>query len=163
MDNSSDLFLQLHHNGCLVRLNFLNKYCIFCCVFLAQFSFGLSEQELKNSITEIESTAGRYTNLLIDPYLELARIYLGSGRLEEAEKALRQAQHLTHRDDGVYTLSQLQIVDLLTQLDMMQEKIKQAEGQQQFALQINKHNTEENSVELIPAFLKLAVSPLDTC
>lgn len=138
------------------------KYCILLCCLVAHNSFGLPETDLKNSINEIEAAQGEYTNQLIEPYIELAKIYLGTGRLDEAEKSLHRAQHLTHRDDGVYAMGQLEIVDLFTLIHLMQDKIKPAEGQQQFALQISEHNTKIDSPDLIPALLKLSQWQLET-
>jgi tetratricopeptide (TPR) repeat protein len=138
------------------------KYCILFCSLLAHDSLGLPETDLRNSITEIETEHGEYTNQLIEPYLELANVYLATGRADEAENALRRAQHLMHRDDGVYAMRQLEIVDLLTVMHLAQDKIKTAEAQQQFALQIGRHNTAENSPDLIPALLKLSQWQLET-
>lgn len=149
-------------NGVLMRPLYSYKYCILLCCLLAHNSFGLPETDLKNSINEIKAEHGEYTTQLIEPYIELAKIYLDTGRMDEAEKYLRHAQHLTHRDDGVYAMSQLEIVDLLTLIHLTQDKIKAAEGQQQFALQISRHNIKMDSPDLIPALLKRSQWQLET-
>jgi tetratricopeptide (TPR) repeat protein len=153
--------IELFERG-LMHIKKSFRYSILFCFLLAQVSFGLPETDLKNSILEIEAQHGEYASQLIEPYLELARIYMATGRMEEALTSLRRAQHLTHRDDGVYAMRQLEIIDLVTVLHLNLDEIKPAEGQQQFALQISKHNTDENNPDLVPALLKLAQWQLET-
>jgi len=138
------------------------RFCILLCCLVAQASFGMSEPELKESIDEIEAQQGEYTNQLIEPYMELAKIYLSTGRMNEAESSLRRAQHLMHRDDGVYAMRQLEVVDMFTAMHLAQDRIDSADGQQQFALQISKHNVAENSPDLVPALLRLGQWQLET-
>jgi TonB family protein len=148
----------------LTLMHLLNsfKYSILLCALLANKSFGLPETDLKNSIDEIEVEQGEYANQLIEPYLELGKVYLNTGRLDEAENSLRRAQHLMHRDDGVYAMRQLEVVELFTLLHLSQDNAKTAERQQQFALQIGRHNATENSPDLIPSLLKMSQWQLET-
>jgi tetratricopeptide (TPR) repeat protein len=123
---------------------------------VANPSTGERERQLNQLITDLEAAKGDYAPELGDPLLDLARIYVDTGRMDKARENLRRAQHLMHRQDGVHALGQLEIIDLLFDLDMQEGKFSQAENQQHFALFISEHNTGKDDPELLPALLKMA-------
>lgn len=116
----------------------------------------LTEHDYAEIITKIEEEKGQYAKELIDPNINLARIYAETGRFDMAEESLRKAQHYSHRNDGVYTMRQLEIIDLLFNLNLATGKIDHAEKQQVFSLLVSQHNIAEDSPDLLPALLKRA-------
>ncbi len=122
----------------------------------ADMGWPAQERQLKQLITDLEQAKGTYAPDLQDPLIDLARIYADTGRIDKAHETLRRAQHLMHRQDGVYALRQLEVIDLLFQLEMNDGKFPGAENQQQFALFISEHNTGADDPELLPALHKMA-------
>jgi len=115
-----------------------------------------TEREYNQMITGIESDKGPYAVELIEPIISLANIYIESNRFEKAEESLRRAQHISHRDDGVFAMRQLEIIDLLFELNLREGKIRSAERHQQFSLLVSKRNFDKDSPDSVPALLKLA-------
>jgi tetratricopeptide (TPR) repeat protein len=121
-----------------------------------------TEREYNQIITAIENDKGPYAAELIDPIISLATIYIDTDRFEKAEESLRRAQHITHRDDGVFAMRQLEVIDLLFELNLRKGEISGAESQQQFSLFVSRRNLEKDSPDLVPALVKLASWQFET-
>lgn len=74
---------------------------------------------------------------------------------EMAEDSYRRAQHITHRQGGVYAEGQLPIVDRLTAIHLKQGRILSADQQQRFSLRVAEQTYGPNSVELVPMLTRL--------
>jgi tetratricopeptide (TPR) repeat protein len=74
---------------------------------------------------------------------------------EEAEESFRRAQHISHRNGGVYNPEQLEIIDELVRLNLKQGAYSDADREQQFNLRISEQAYGKNSEELIPVLDRL--------
>ena len=78
------------------------------------------------------------------------------GKLAEAEDRFRWAQHIQHRQAGVFTIEQTESLDWLTRLHLTQNQFANADMAQRIGLRIAEHNYEYGSDSLSDAKLKAA-------
>ena len=64
-------------------------------------------------IGELVAELGEYSPMLIEPYAELARIYLLNDQPVEAIAVLEEARHVTQRNLGLFNLEQAPLLDEL--------------------------------------------------
>lgn len=105
-----------------------------------------------NKAIEItEKEHGKFHPFLFERLIIRGFLLEGSGSLKDAENAFRRAQHLTHRQYGVYSTKQLATLNYLTHLELKREKFENAHLQQRFYLIVNEKTYGTNSEDLIPA------------
>ena len=92
---------------------------------------------------------------LISILMPKASTLMSLNRTEEAREALRQAQHLTHRDDGVYSPDQLPMVNQLVKLSFQNGNVMDADQQQFFTLRVSERAFGRESEALLPTLGKL--------
>jgi len=124
--------------------------------------YELAVETYTESVSDLESQYGPFTELLIEPLLGLARGYAALNDYPQAMSASNRAQHLTHRNDGVYSLRQLEAVDMMTDFHLSLREAQKADKQQSFSLFIGEHNFDEDSPELLPALEKISNWYVDT-
>jgi len=73
----------------------------------------------------------------------------------EAEDSLRRAQHIAHRQDGVYTPRQLPIIESLAGIKIAKGEYQNADQEQRFNLKISEQAYGVASEELMPTLNKL--------
>ncbi|MEX0940980.1 MAG: tetratricopeptide repeat protein, partial [Pseudomonadales bacterium] len=112
-------------------------------------------------IEEIDRNHDGYDSVLIGPLVGLGRTYQRLGDPLSAEEALKRAQHLIHRTEGVHALSQLEIVELMTEVNLRKGEPFDADTQQKFAMHISERNFEATS-DLLPSLTRLATWYTDT-
>ncbi|MEX2489102.1 MAG: tetratricopeptide repeat protein [Pseudomonadales bacterium] len=117
--------------------------------------FNLAVEQYEKAVDEIELVDGQFTERLIEPLTGLGRSYLTLDEYELAEEALKRAQHLTHRNRGVHSLSQAPILEVLTQTFLQRDQPLKADQQQKLALYISERQYGKSSPELVPALYKL--------
>ncbi|HIG39590.1 MAG: hypothetical protein ABGY96_30485 [bacterium] len=110
----------------------------------------------KADIESTEEHIGPFAEELIDPLMGLARSYKAIGDYDSSIKASERAQHLSHRHDGVYSLRQLEMMDLLTEINLNSRQAEEADKNQLFALFIAEHNYDRDSMEILPALEKMS-------
>lgn len=115
-----------------------------------------SEKSYKQSIRIIEKHKGVYAAALLSPLRDLGSLYYNHSDYEFALNTLRRAQHITHRNDGVYSLEQLPFVDSITMLNIKTGQVKDADRQQRFYYSINVQNYGEDDPRMVPAMNKMA-------
>jgi tetratricopeptide (TPR) repeat protein len=115
-----------------------------------------SEQSYKQSIHIIESLEGAFTSELLDLHSDLGTLYYASSDFDLAIESFRKAQHITHRNDGVYSLEQLEFVDSITMLNIKTGRVEDADQQQRFYYSINVRNYGEDDPRMLPAMNKMA-------
>lgn len=92
---------------------------------------------------------------LVEPLHGLAQTYIGLGLDEDAEQALLRAQNLSHRDDGVYTLEQVEILEDIT--DLKQDiSVVRRDQQRRYHLRIHEDAFGKDDPKLVPSMLRLA-------
>lgn len=110
---------------------------------------------LEEAIVLVESAAGPFDLLLVNLLSAQGLLLRDEDQLELAEQSLRRAQHITHRQDGVYSRRQLGIVDLLTDLHLRQGLVLAADREQRFNLKISEQTYGSNSEALVPVLERL--------
>lgn len=106
--------------------------------------------DLTAAIELVETTRGPFDRQLIDLLMTKAEISRSVESFEIAEEALRRAQHIAHRHDGVYTPNQLPIVEALTYVHLEQGLVLDADREQRFNLRISEQVHGEDSAEIVP-------------
>lgn len=77
------------------------------------------------------------------------------GAFDEAEDALRHAQHISHRRQGVYAKDQLPALRLLTDVLANTGQVKDADQTQRFLLRVNEQIYGASSEEMIPSLTEV--------
>lgn len=117
--------------------------------------FDASERNFTRSIDITAGAEGQYSPMLVTSLSQLGVLHYQTQRYADSLDMLRRAQHIAHRNDGVYTLKQLSIVDWITQVNLATEQFLAADLQQRFAYRINVSNYGESDQRMIPAMSKL--------
>lgn len=119
-----------------------------------QFTEALQQYEIE--VEAIQTEHGVFNYRLIEPLMGIARIQFSQGDLEAATESIHRAQHVSHRQDGVHSLRQLEGTELLTRIFLAEDKPLLADKQQRFAYYISAQAHEPDSLEVLPALEKLA-------
>ncbi|HJL60361.1 MAG TPA: tetratricopeptide repeat protein [Pseudomonadales bacterium] len=130
--------------------------------FEANQEFELAIDAYQQQVTKAEAAFGPFSEELIDPLMGLARSYFAVSDYDAAFKTNERAQHLTHRNQGVYSIRQLEGIDLMTQIYLSQREIEMADKQQIFSLFISEHHFGKESIDLLPALAKMSMWYMDT-
>jgi tetratricopeptide (TPR) repeat protein len=77
-------------------------------------------------------------------------------KMQDAENKFRWAQHIQHRQDGVFSLGQTEVIDWLTRLHLLQNRLAAADLVQMFGLRVAESNFASGSDSLSDARLKAA-------
>lgn len=115
-----------------------------------------ARKSYESSIRLIERRNGPYASELPTVLNNLGVLYYRDADYGLATDAFRRAQHIAHRTDGVYTLTQLEFLDWLTMINLKQARIKDADRDQRFSYTINVRNYGEHDPRMLPAMNKLA-------
>lgn len=115
-----------------------------------------SETSYQKSIQIMERHQGVYAQELLTLLNNLGMLYYDSSDYDLALESFRRAQHITHRNEGVYSLGQLQFVDWITLLNIKTANTKNADTQQRFYYSINVKNYGEDNPRMLPAMNKMA-------
>jgi len=116
----------------------------------------LTALSLLDRSTELaEHTRGPFDPFLFNMLMVKASIHAEHGEWAPAKELLRRAQHIVHRDDGVYTQRQLPIIDRLTRIDLEQGDPVSADREQRFNLKISEQAYGDDSEELVPVLEKV--------
>lgn len=107
---------------------------------------------LEDSIESLALDGGPFSSRLFDPLMELAGRQLDFGLTEDAVDTLHRAQNIAHRNEGVYTPSQLRIVEILTNLALKDRAWDDANRQKKFAFFVTRHAFEDDQPEVLSAF-----------
>lgn len=118
--------------------------------------FFASVAEIENEIADLERTSGPFAPDLTNPLMELAEIQMTDGDFEGAVDTLHRAQNIMHRNEGVYTPAQLDIIRLMTNMALSDEDFDTANKQQRFAFFVSSRHLEESDPERLFAYAKLA-------
>ena len=117
--------------------------------------FRKAEKNYQQSIDVLENHVGIYTQELVSKLSRLGGLYYKTGQFDKSLEVLRRAQHIIHRQFGVFSLDQLKIIDWITQLSVRTNRLRDADVQQRYSYKISVDNYGENDVRIIPALTKL--------
>ena len=108
-----------------------------------------------SALNFMEPALPQFSPDLINIILAKASTLITMEKLDEAEQQLRRAQHITHRDDGVYTVNQLPIVKKLFEISSRTGDYLNSDKQKYLTLQILKKTYGSESTELLPTLISL--------
>ena len=103
-------------------------------------------------LDEISSEKGEFAIDLVEPLMGLGRGYLATGSLDLAEETLRRAQHISHRNEGVYSPKQFEAIELLTRIALNSNDPLEADKQQGFLFFLGVHNFD--GLEVLPVYIR---------
>ena len=109
--------------------------------------YATSIKEYERLIEHISLKSGDFSSDLFDPLLSLGRAYAASGYVEQAHDTFDRAQHITHRNEGVYSPKQFEILEIKTRLALQAGEPLEADTLQRFLFFINRHNFQD--IELL--------------
>ncbi len=92
---------------------------------------------------------------LINAVMAKALTEMALGQLEQAEDSFRRAQHITHRQDGVYSDEQMTILNYITATSLRRGDPRNADRQQLLSLSVAEKTHGPMSVELLPLLNRL--------
>jgi TonB family protein len=117
-------------------------------------------KDYKQQIEHISRKNGEFSADLFEPLLALGQAYTGTGDVELADESFDRAQHIAHRNEGVYSPKQLKILAIKTRLALQKDEPLEADRLKRFVFFINTHNLE--GLEVLPAYLDLGQWYTDT-
>ena len=115
-----------------------------------------AEQNYLECISILETQAGVFDQALIVPLTQLGTLYQDKGRLQDAVEKFQRAKHISHRNGGLYTLGQVDIVEALSELYLKLDRFDAAEREQWYRFYIYEHYWDKRTAALLPAIFKLA-------
>ena len=114
-----------------------------------------SIEALDNSMKYLDASLPQFSPQLINVIMAKASSLIGLGKFDEATQELRHAQHITHRDDGVYSATQLPIVEELFRVSYQSGEYIDADKQQFFTLRVSERAYGYDSEDLLPTLIRL--------
>jgi len=109
----------------------------------------------KRSIEITTAVEGEYSNSLQIPLRYLGKLHFQNQDYADSMQALRRAQHITHRNDGVYSLGQLNILEWITRIHLKTNSVLAADQQQRFYYKVNENNFAADDPRMIAPMAKL--------
>ena len=106
-------------------------------------------------IVAITESKGPHTTTLIEPLLGKARSLVARRRYDDAREALLLAQNIAHRQEGVYSTGQLEVIDEMAALNLMSGDIRQANKLQKFSFAISRDKYGVDNLDILPAHSRL--------
>ncbi len=111
-------------------------------------------------LDETVAENGEYASELVDILVGLGRNYSLLGSPELAEAALERAQHIVHRNEGVYSPGQFEILEIRTRIALENNEPLVADKQQRFLFYLGSRHFD--GIDALPAYLKLSQWYMDT-
>lgn len=118
-----------------------------------QFEEGLAY--IDRGLAVMEQTTNPFSRQLINGVMAKAITELAMDRFAPAEDSFRRAQHITHRQGGVYAEEQLSMINYLTTTMLKQGDPNAADIQQLFSLRVAENVYGPESLELLPILDRL--------
>ena len=106
--------------------------------------------------------SGNFDIALFEPLMGQGRSLSALGHYEDAVNAFQNAQNVVHRNEGVFTVRQLAIVEELTEIALRKGEPLGADKQQKFAFIISRRFYNNGSLEALAASHKLVNWYIDT-
>ena len=106
-------------------------------------------------IVAITESKGPHTTTLIEPLLGKARSLVARRRYDDAREALLLAQNIVHRQEGVYSTGQLEVIEEMAALNLRSGDIRQANKLQSFSFAISRDKYGADDLDILPAHSRL--------
>ena len=118
-----------------------------------EHELGLST--INRGLEHIEEKSNPFSKSLINAVMAKALTEMSMGLLNQAEDSFRRAQHITHRQEGIYSEEQLIMVNYLTKTSLRRGASSDADTQQLFSLLVAERIHGPDSTELLPTLNRL--------
>lgn len=117
-----------------------------------------SKQETSylDAIAEIEDSFGPYDKNLSQHLMGLGINYQNRGRHEEAVDIFKRAMHVSRISDGLYSLSQIPMLEHLIESGVASGDWESANDSHQYLYWLYRRNYGENDPRMLPAITKLS-------
>lgn len=115
-----------------------------------------AQQMLAGRVDALVARYGPHDSRLVTPLKALGAHYFRKKDYRQAVTTYRRAQHLLHRNHGVQTLDQLDLVDWMATNEMLAGNIEAANTQQSFYYQLHVHAYGATDARTLPAVTRLA-------
>lgn len=124
-------------------------------VHAATEDYELALSIINRGLGYLEQQLNPFDKKLINAIMAKALTEMSTEQLEQAEDTLRRAQHIVHRQDGVYAADQLIMVNYLTANSLRRGAPSDADTQQLFSLKVAERVYGPNSEDLLPTLNRL--------
>jgi tetratricopeptide (TPR) repeat protein len=118
--------------------------------------YDAAEQNFQAAIEIIEDNEDRLNTQLVNPLKGLAASQLEGGRPDLASNSLQRAVHVTHVNDGPHNLTQVELLDSLTEVNVRMGLHEEANVLQETVYALNVRHFADDTLELIPSLMKRA-------
>ena len=139
-------------------LSGLNRLKASCNVAIMKVASG----DYTDGLVGLDNSIAALSDLVkpFDPAMVRALVVRGIAALSvedynESRKALRRAQHILHREEGVFTLNQLPLVDYLALTNLRAGEPFSADREQLFSVTIVKKEFGDRSESIIPRLIRV--------
>ncbi|WP_199611027.1 energy transducer TonB [Flocculibacter collagenilyticus] len=112
--------------------------------------------EYENAIEALEDQVGYYGDGIAQQLVSLGLAYQHKNRHAQANKIFGRAMHLTRIHEGLYNITQLQIIDHMIYSLAAQKKWEEVNNKYQYYLWLTFRHYGENNIETLPAIEKLS-------
>lgn len=110
---------------------------------------------LERRLGELVRTEGRYSPPVIETLIELGRLSTRAQHNQDGLEYFKRAQHAMHRNEGVYTLSQIPLIDLMTRASLVSGNVQLVDELLQFKHRIYRKNFGQQHVKTVPSLVEL--------
>ena len=110
---------------------------------------------LESRVTALEGAEGPFTDALFEPLVSLAELHIAEGDFDSATDTLHRAQNISHRNHGVHTPRQLELVSMLTNMALANGSYDDANRQQKFRFFVTRHHLDDSNPEVLSAYAEM--------
>ena len=118
--------------------------------------YDAAQSNYESAIEIIENVEDRLNAALVNPLKGLAAAQLEGGRPDLATTTFRRAVHVTHVNEGPHNLTQLQILQDLSDIQLMMGKVDKSMAIQETIHSVNIRKHGIDSVDLVPSLMRRA-------
>jgi len=115
-----------------------------------------AESNFRAAIEIIENDSDRLNSRLVNPLTGLAAVQIENGRADLASRTLGRAIHITHVNNGPHNMEQVELLHDLAEIALRMGDVDGSHEVQDTILQLNVHNYEKDSLEMVPALTRRA-------
>lgn len=118
-------------------------------------NFLQAEASFEKSIRIVRANNGNYSLSLAGVLIEFGTMHYELGQYDLALEKFREAQHIAHRNDGVFTLKQIDAMDWISATVRQGSNLSLMDTQERFHFRIHEENYPLGDIRLLPAMERL--------
>ena len=116
----------------------------------------LSRKPFLESITIIKKLKGPFDESLVESLASVGISYLRTGDLDESLDKFHEAQHIIHRQDGVKSVKQANLLDWMAIIEMQKNRVNNVDILKRLHYEIFRSKYGESHPRTVPSMLALA-------